>query len=146
MLISPLRQDLYSSILIGTDRIVDHTTFTELDWKRDSFFSPSYFVLPPGFAGKYELLTDEFIEILKDIHALQCIRESPIFICEDTIEMMRVDNHQAWIASRIAGLPKFTDFQDCCNLAAYLSACMLCAKVWRASIIPVSKLFDIPCS
>jgi hypothetical protein len=130
------RQDLNSSIMTGSDRIMDHTTFCELHWKRDPF-APAFFVLPPGFQERAHLLPEDFVEVLKDIHALQCVQELPGYSCQNPIEMLRVDNHQASIGSRLVGLPKLSPIMEACHLAAYLSACMLCCKVWRHSAIPV---------
>ncbi|KAH8886597.1 hypothetical protein GQ53DRAFT_784869 [Thozetella sp. PMI_491] len=133
-------QDLNSSIMTGSDRIVDHTTFGELQWKRDPFV-PTFFVLAPGFQKRASLFPEDFIEVLKDIHALQCVQDLPGYSCQNPIEMLRVDNHQASIGSRLVDLPKLSPIIEACHLAAYLSACMLCCKVWRHSAIPsyVSK-------
>ena len=133
------RQDLNANVMTASNRMIDHTTFSEMHWKRD-LFSPHFFVLPVGFQTPAHLFSEEFIEVIKDIHALQCIRESASFACEDTVSILHVDNHQAWIQSRLMNLPDSSAFQECCHLAAYLSACMLCCKVWRSSVIPVSNL------
>ena len=130
-----------SSVMTGCHRIVDHTTFAELQWRRDPF-SPNFFVLPQGFQTRTHLLTEEFIEVLKDIHALKCIRDSPDFALEDTIMMVNLDNHHASIESRLIGLPNSSLFSECSRLAAYLCACMLCCKVYRHSVIPVGNLVD----
>ncbi|KAI7759241.1 hypothetical protein LZL87_008618 [Fusarium oxysporum] len=66
-------QDLNSSIMVGSQRIVDHTTFTELKWQRDSV-APDFFELPSGFQVRSQLFSQEFLDIVRDIHALQCIR------------------------------------------------------------------------
>ncbi|KAK2029181.1 hypothetical protein LX32DRAFT_617604 [Colletotrichum zoysiae] len=133
-------QDLNSSIMSGSDRIVDHTTFSELQWRRDPFL-PTFFVLAPGFQKRVNLFPEDFIEVLKDINALQCVQELPGYSCQNPVEMLRVDNHQASIGSRLVDLPKLSPIIEACHLAAYLSACMLCCKVWRHSVIPsyVSK-------
>jgi hypothetical protein len=131
------RQDLNSSVMTGSERIVDHMTFAELQWSRDPFAS-SFFTLTPGFqrmAGEFQ---DDFVEVLKDIHALQCVQDLPGYNCQNAIEMLRVDNQQASIGSRLVGLPKLSPPVEACYLAAYLSACMLCSKVWRHSVMPVS--------
>lgn len=133
---APDRQDLNSSIMTGSDRIVNHTTFGELQWKRDPFV-PDFFVLAPGFGERANLFPEDFIEVLKDIHALQCVQDLPGYSCQNPIEMLRVDNHQASIGSRLVDLPKLSPILEACHLAAYLSACMLCSKVWRHSVIPV---------
>ncbi|KAF5676905.1 nucleoside diphosphate sugar epimerase [Fusarium heterosporum] len=67
-------QDLNSSILVGSTRIVDHNTFTELGWTRKSV-DQDFFKLPLGFQIRSSLFSEEFTEIIKDIHALQQIRD-----------------------------------------------------------------------
>lgn len=123
--------------MTGSDRIVDHTTFSELQWKRDPFAS-AYFALAPGFQRKSHLFDENFLEVLRDIHALQCVQDLPRYSCQNPVEMLRVDNQQASIGSRLVDLPKISITMEACYLAAYLSACMLCCKVWRHSVMPVS--------
>lgn len=131
------RQDLNCSVMTGSSRIVDHTTFSELRWRRDPF-SPDFFFLPPGFQAYSRLLGDDFVEVLKDIYALQCIRASALFGKEDAIFMAHIDNHQASIQSRLVSLPNRCLISQCCHLAAYLCSAMLRCKLWRSSTIPVS--------
>jgi hypothetical protein len=69
---------------------------------------------------------------------MQIVRDSPIYLPEDTVAMMHIDNQQAWIQSRLTDMPRDKYMQECCRLAAYLSATMLCCKLWRTSIMPVS--------
>lgn len=133
------RQDLNCSVVAGSSRLFDHTTFVELDWRRDPF-TPNFYTLTPGFRARAHLFSDEFIRILEDTHALQCIRDSPNFGCKDTGEMMRYDSHQGSVQSRLVDLPKDSIFLECCYLATYISACQLCSKAWRALAIPVSSL------
>lgn len=125
--------------MVGSTRIVDHTTFSELQWKRDPF-SPDFFTLPSGFQALSHLLNEDFVEILKDICALQCIRDSALFGKEDVMSMAHVDNHQASIQSRLVGLSDCSPVSDCCHIAAYLCSTMLRCKIWRTSTIPVRKL------
>jgi hypothetical protein len=125
--------------MAGSKRMFDHTTFAELQWKRDPF-SPSHYTLSPGFQIRSVLFPVEFIEIMEDIHALKCMRDSPAFVCEDTTWIMHVDNHQASIQSRLVDLPNQSLFLECCYLAAYIAAVQLCKKVWRASSMPVSRI------
>lgn len=128
-------QDLNSSFMTGSTRIVDHTTFTELQWKRDSY-SPSLFRLPPGFQVRSQVLTKEFVEILEDIHALSCIRVfSGPSNCKP-LAMANINNHQASIQSRLVGLVGHSPILECCKLAAYLCSSMLCCQVWCALVIP----------
>jgi hypothetical protein len=130
------RQDLNSSILAGSRRIFDHTTFAELQWTRDPF-SPNFFRLPPGFQKRIHLLTKEYIGVLEDIHALQCIRDVPRFTKGDVMQMARINNHTASIQSRLVGLPNLSPVLECCHLAAYVCSVMLCCTIWCALVIPV---------
>ena len=130
------RQDLNSSILAGSRRIVDHTTFAELQWTRDPF-SPAFFRLPPGFQTRSYLLTKEFIKVLEDIQALQCIRDIPRSTKGDVMLMANINNHTASIQSRLVGLPDLSPALECCRLAAYVCSIMLCCTVWCALVIPV---------
>lgn len=125
--------------MTGSERTIDYSMFTDLHWLRDPF-APEIFILTPGFQDIAHLFSEDFVEVLKDIHALQCIQGIPGYSCQNAIEMRRVDNHQASIGSRLVGLPKLSPFMETCYLAAYLSACMLCSKVWRHSVMPVCKL------
>ncbi|KAI0458449.1 hypothetical protein F5B21DRAFT_459705 [Xylaria acuta] len=128
-------QDLNSSVLAGSSRIVDHMTFSELQWTRDSL-SSSFFRLSPGFQVRSHLFTREFIEVLEDLHALQCIRNIPSSGKCDATMMARINNHTAFIQSRLVGLPDLSPAMSCCRLAAYLCSAMLCCKVWCSLVIP----------
>jgi hypothetical protein len=124
--------------MTGSSRVVDHTTFLELQWKRDPF--SNFFILPPGFQPYFHLLGEDFVEVLKDIYALQCIRESGFPSDDDVKSIVHIDNHQASIQSRLVSLPYQSSVSKCCHLAAYLCSVMLRCKVWRTSTIPVSRL------
>ncbi|OBT48749.1 hypothetical protein VE00_00825 [Pseudogymnoascus sp. WSF 3629] len=54
-------QDLNSSILAGSSRIFNHSTFAEIQWTRDPF-CPNIFQLPLGFQTRFDMLTKEFVE------------------------------------------------------------------------------------
>lgn len=127
--------------MTGSRRIVDHTTFAELEWRRDPF-TPDAYTLSSGFEKVSYLLTDEFMEVLKDLHALQYVRDFARFTGEDMVSMARVDNHQASIQSRLAMLvssPRVSSLLDCCHIAAYLCSATLRCKIWPASVVPVSE-------
>lgn len=132
------RQDLNSSILVGSKRIVDHTTFAELHWSRDPF-SAAFYRLPPGFQNMSHL-TKDFIEVLKDINALNCIRDLRRFSKRDVMQMAHLNNHTAWIQSRLVALPNPSLLLECCHLVAYLCSVMLCCTVWCGLVVPVSAL------
>jgi hypothetical protein len=123
--------------MTGSSRIVDHTTFSELQWRRDPF-SPDDFILPPGFQTLSHLLGEDFVEVLKDIHALRCIRDFGLFGHEDVISIAHIDNHQASIQSRLLNISSDHNISECCHLAAYLCSAMLRCKLWRGSTVPVS--------
>ncbi|KAI1271670.1 hypothetical protein F5Y07DRAFT_382310 [Xylaria sp. FL0933] len=128
-------QDLNASLLAGSSRIVDHTTFPELHWTREKL-SPSLFRIPPGFQSRSNLFAEEFIEVLEDVHALQGYRDTtPEYKCE--VPMMEfINNHSASIQSRLVAIPSLSPVMSCCNLAAYLCSVMMCCKVWCAPVIP----------
>ncbi|RMJ07676.1 hypothetical protein BHE90_001100 [Fusarium euwallaceae] len=128
-------QDLNSSVMTGSKRVVDHTTFSELHWTRDPF-SPNFFILPSGFQAISHLLDQEFIEVLKDVHAMKCIRDNSRIGKGDVVAMTRIDNHQASIQSRLASLQSSSPISECCRLAAYLCSTSLRCKIWPASTIP----------
>ncbi|KAM3066693.1 hypothetical protein ACMFMF_010198 [Clarireedia jacksonii] len=128
-------QDLNSSVMTGSSRVVNYTTFTELQWKRDSY-PPSFFRLPPGFQVRSHILTKELVETLEDIHALQSIRELSSSSSYNPVSMAHINNHQASIQSRLVGLVYHSPVLECCKLAAYLCSSMLCCKVWCALVIP----------
>ncbi|KAH7303282.1 hypothetical protein B0I35DRAFT_446895 [Stachybotrys elegans] len=132
-------QDLNSSMLTGSTRLFSHTTMMEMRWARDLASYPDWFPLPSGFRQVSHLFSEEFTEIIKDVYALQHIRDSPPFTCEDTIAMLHVDNHQAWVMSRLQPLifhePAWAVTKSF-HLAVYLACAVLCCKVWRKSPIP----------
>lgn len=132
------RQDLNSSILAGSSRIFDHSTFAELQWTRDQF-CPNPPQLPPGFQTRFDILTKEFVEVIEDLHALQCIRDVPGYVKWDVVGMAHINNHTASIQSRLVGLPNPSPLLKCCHLAAYICSVMLCCTVWCALVIPVGE-------
>ncbi|KAJ5152935.1 N-ethylmaleimide reductase [Penicillium canariense] len=136
--------DLNSSVMTGSSRIVDHKTFAELQWRRDPL-SPDFFILPPGFQAQAHFLGEDFAEVLKDVFALQCIRDSALFGREDVISMAHIDNHQASIQSKLVSLPNHSSISECCQLAAYLCSTMLRCKLWRTSTIPSHISLQLLC-
>ncbi|CAG8896685.1 unnamed protein product [Penicillium egyptiacum] len=137
--------DLNGSVMTGSNRVVDHTTFSELQWRRDTS-NPDFFILPPGFQSHSNLLGQAFVEILKDIFALQCIRDSAILGKEDAMPMAQIDNHQASIQSRLVSLPICSPILQCCHQAAYLCSTMLRCKMWRTSTIPSHLSLQLLCN
>jgi hypothetical protein len=124
--------------MVGSKRIVDHTTFAELEWQRDSI-APDFFELPPGFETRSHLFSQEFLDVVRDIHALQCIRN----IYQRTgrvFSSVNINCHTASIQSRLQALPNTCPISKACHLAAYMCSVMLCCKVWCALVIPVSPL------
>ncbi|KAB5576242.1 hypothetical protein GE09DRAFT_619527 [Coniochaeta sp. 2T2.1] len=130
-------QDLNSSILSGSRRIVDHTTFPELHWSRD-LFSPDFFHLPPGFLTRSHLFTREFMEVLEDVQALQRVRDvGPPSDYESNAPLLaRINNHIASIQSRLVDLMNLCPALECVRLATYLCSVMLTCRVWCALTIP----------
>ncbi|KAL7904694.1 hypothetical protein GGI35DRAFT_192332 [Trichoderma velutinum] len=128
-------QDLNASILSASDRIVDHNTFSELRWQRDSF-TPSFYQLPSGFETISHLLSEDFVEILEDLHALQCIRNYSTYEKGDPFFMAYINNHTGSLQSRLANLTAPSLILKCCYNAAYICSIMLCCQPWCALVIP----------
>ncbi|KAK6853589.1 hypothetical protein PG995_010401 [Apiospora arundinis] len=108
---------------------------TEMQWTRDIVSYPDWFTLPPGFEALGHLLPGDFVEAIEDVHALQHMRDSPSFICQGTVAMFHVDNHQAWAQSKLQrltmqhqeqGALELEEVLECCYYAVYLSSTMLC--------------------
>jgi hypothetical protein len=129
--------------MTGSSRVFDHTTFLELLWQRNSL-TTALIILPPGYRNASRLLGPELVEILKDVHALQCIREGKFFEKADAVMLRNVDNHQASTQSRLLNLPPLSPIASCCLLGAYICSTMLRGKLWHASIVPVSRPKDVP--
>ncbi|RAH51160.1 uncharacterized protein BO95DRAFT_492313 [Aspergillus brunneoviolaceus CBS 621.78] len=128
-------QDLNSSLMVGSKRIVNHTTFAPLLWTRDAFV-PDFYRLPPGLQSRSHILGEEFSTVLEDLHALQCIRDIPRSSHIDAMGMLHINNHVASIQSRLKALSGLNQLQECCRLAAYLCSMTLCCKIWCELVLP----------
>lgn len=130
------RQDLNSSIVVGSKRIFNHKTFAELEWERNSV-TRDLLQLPPGLQIRSHLFSDDFIEVLEDIYALERIRDD-YRPADCVVSAVFINGQTASIQSRLEALPKETQISRCCYLGAYLCSVMLCCTVWCALVIPVS--------
>ncbi|KAL6918674.1 hypothetical protein FSST1_002700 [Fusarium sambucinum] len=129
-------QDLNSSILVGSKRMFHHKSFAELEWDRDSI-ARDLLQLPPGFQVRSHLFSDEFIEVLEDIYALERIRDD-YRPADCVVSAVFINGHTASIQSRLEALPKATQLSRCCYLGAYLCSVMLCCTVWCSLVIPAN--------
>ena len=141
------RQDLFSAILTGSQRIVSHDTFAELYWRRD-FLLSSIFQLPTGFELYKNVLGNDFSEVVKDIKALQTMREGIDTNWGDPVSIMHLDNQQASIESRLYELGKsptrlVNPALYCSNHAAYLCTYSLFTEVWASAMIPTRLTCDL---
>ncbi|GLB11892.1 hypothetical protein AtubIFM57258_009166 [Aspergillus tubingensis] len=128
-------QDLNSSLMVGSKRIVNHTTFAPLLWTRDAFV-PNFYRLPPGLQSRSHIFGGEFSTVLEDLHALQCIRNIPRSSHIDAMGMLHINNHVASIQSRLKALSGLNQLQECCRLAAYLCSMTLCCRIWCELVLP----------
>lgn len=126
-------------MVVGSERVFDHTTFPELRWVRDPF-APSMFTAHTGFTARGLVLSDEFKEIIKDLHALQRVRDVYEISRADAVMIHQIDNRQASIESRLfecmARRGPSSLLQECCILAAYLCTYNLYTEIWQGSVIP----------
>lgn len=135
------RQDLNAATIIGSERTLDHTLFSELYWRRDPLLINLY-TLPSGFLKISHLLTKELVEIIEDVHALLRISE---MYCDsapfDAVCTMQIDNQQAWIESRIQALTILENpILKCCCFTLYLCTYLSYTTVWQSALISVSHL------
>ncbi|KAH7027848.1 uncharacterized protein B0I36DRAFT_375518 [Microdochium trichocladiopsis] len=144
-------RDLNASVMTGSARIVHHSTFEELKWRRDSASIPcSAFYLQEGFRPISHLLSSDFIEVLKDIQAFQLVRDASLFGEATNLPPAQIDNHQASIQSRLSDAVEMTgesegSLQESLRVAAYLCCTMLRCRIWRTSGAPpylASKLLQ----
>jgi hypothetical protein len=82
------------------------------------------------------MLSPEFVEVLEDIHALQWIRDTSDYP-SDAVQLLHIDNRQAWIESRLFLLPRTSLLLECCYLACYLCTYTLFSEIWQSGMLPV---------
>jgi hypothetical protein len=80
------------------------------------------------------------VEVIEDLNALQVFRETSDVDCSDPISVMRLDNHQAWIESRLYWCFQSADPDNgmmmSCILTLSLCAYMMFTSVWASTFIP----------
>lgn len=138
MLLTVDRQDLNSAILVGSQRVFDHTTFPELNWQRDKHLQ-SLYVAPPGFREHADYLGKEFMRLTEDIRALQLLCDSE-HLTRNANDLERLDNQQAWIESRLywswRSAVERGDGLESYVLCAYICTYILHTEIWEGSAIP----------
>ncbi|OAQ95650.1 hypothetical protein LLEC1_03364, partial [Akanthomyces lecanii] len=106
---------------------IKRAIFSTLDTR---YFSPSFYRAPRGSDHRRGVFGDDFIEIGEDLHALQCIRNIPGAKKGDPLMMAYINNHTAWIQSRLGLLRVEGVVLRSCRLAAYICSVMLCCTAW----------------
>ena len=80
------------------------------------------------------------IEVIEDLHALQNFIENSHIDCLDPMSVIRLDNQQASIESRLYWAAHTMDPKsgvgESCVLVLYICAYMLFTGVWASSFIP----------
>ncbi|KAL6910084.1 hypothetical protein GGI43DRAFT_389280 [Trichoderma evansii] len=132
-------QDLNAAWIIGSERKFSHDVFPELHWGRNPFLS-SVYTLPPGFEPLRHVFGSGLVKVIEDIYALQHYRESSDVDLDDSPSLLHLDNHQAWVESRLYSHFLTTDESNGvlagCILALYLCTYMLFSEVWAGHFIP----------
>ena len=165
------RQDLFSSIFLGTDRIVGYADFypdqqltIELEKLKLSGDLDIYLTtpedrqllidyadtwlahLPSGFVKSAHLLGPEFLKIAEDVAILYAGRQKLFALGEE-----RLDNVQAQLEGRIHTLRLATSDHMllCCILAIQLCVYGFWDGVWNAALIPrelsIKLLYHLRC-
>jgi hypothetical protein len=134
-------QDLHSSIMVGTSRLLSHEQFPELCWSVDSD-RLSHYVIPPGFYGVMSRFPPAFAVVLEDLNALCSLIDERCGNGTSSIYELRVDDGQAWIESRLADL--FTAHREsgsqdpvyeACIFAVFLCTYKLSTVIWEGCYI-----------
>lgn len=73
------------------------------------------------------------IEILEDLHALQHFRDTSDADCTDSVSVIHLDNHQAWIESRLYWCSQVTDKDDGMLMSCVLTSYSVHTPCLRAS-------------
>lgn len=132
-------QDLNAAWIIGSERRFSHDIFPELHWGRNPFLSFVY-TLPPGFEPLRHVFGSDLVKTIEDIYALQHYRELSNIDLDDSASLLHLDNHQAWIESRLyshfVAADEINGVLVGCILALYLCAYMLFSEVWTGHFIP----------
>jgi hypothetical protein len=132
--------------MTGSRRLFSHRLFPELHWGRNPFLS-SIYTLPPGFDPFRKMLSDELIQILEDIHGLQDYAETSSIDYTDAVEVLQLDNHQAWVESGLhecfIETSEENHFLRSCILASYLCAYTLFTGIWGDFSIPYRISTDL---
>ena len=144
------RQDLFSSIFLGTDRIVGYANFypgQQLTIEHTGRGS----CLPSGFVKSEHLLGSDFLKIAEDVAILYADRQK-LFAFGDPAEgVERLDNVQAQLEGRIHTLHQATSDHMllCCIFATQLCVYGFWDGVWNAALIPrelsIKVLYHLRC-
>jgi hypothetical protein len=144
------RQDLFSSIFLGTDRIVGYANFypghqlTIEHTDRDS-------CLPSGFLKSAHLLGSDFLKIAEDVAILYANRQKLVAFSDPLEGLERLDNVQAQLEGRIHTLRQTTSDHMllCCIIATHLCVYGFWDGVWNATLIPrelsIKMLYHLRC-
>jgi len=85
-------------------------------------------------------MTGDFIRILEDVQALNCVRERGLAEPATMAFMTDINSQTAFIQSRLVELPKFDwPILECVRIAAFMCSALLCCAIWCARVMPVSN-------
>jgi hypothetical protein len=109
---------------------------------RDPFREQIY-VVPSGFDSAMATLPVDMLVVLEDVNALCSLTDVRCMCGHLPLNMMQIENAQAWIESRIVDLLndyKSTGIADsqfeACLFATYLCTYQLSTCIWEGSFIP----------
>ena len=131
------RQDLFSSIFLGTDRIVEYANFypgQQLTMEHTGRGSR----LPSGFVKSAPLLGSDFLNIAEEVVILYANRQKLFTFGGSAEGLNRLDNVQAQLEGRIHTLRQATSDHMllCCIFATHLCVYGFWDGVWNATLIP----------
>ena len=131
------RQDLFSSVFLGTDRIVGYDNFYP-GWQIEMEHMGRDSCLPSGFMESAHILGSDFLTVAADVAMLYANRQK-MFTCGDPLySAERLDNVQAQLEGRLHDLRQATSDHMLlsCIIATQLCVYGFYDAVWNASLIP----------
>lgn len=130
------RQDLFSSVFLGTDRIVGYAFYPGQPLAIDHTGRDT--CLPSGFVRSAHLLGSDFLDVAEDVAILYADRQKLFALSDPTESLERFDNVQAQLEGRLHNLRQATSdhMLICCIVATQLCVYGYWDGVWNASLIP----------
>lgn len=131
------RQDLFTSIFLGTVRIANNANFHPSQHAPQLCLG-SFSHAPGGFICRSSRLGDEFLRLISDVAALYHPRIQWLKVNAQSGELEKLCNTQADLEGRLHELRQSTsdDMVISCIIAAFLCVYAFWTDIWDSALIP----------